>query len=893
MSTFLDNLKSTFASIGHKHTTADLTDYKVDDTLSSTSSNPISNKAVNDEFETVSQAMGILDLALDGKADSSHSHNELYYTETEIDQKLSGKASATHNHAISEVTNLQSSLDAKVPTSRTINSKPLTANVTLSASDVGAAPASHSHDDRYYTKIEVDQNFNEAFAEAKASGEFDGKDGEDGISPTVDIETTVVEESISTEDDDIIAPTRNGVIIRTNDKDGTKTAEVLDGRTPWIGNNGNWFIGVEDTGKPSRGTGILKVTTAPSSYTTATAGKNPIKRMKISTIISEADVDEVLIGDQIEYSYYHYHIYYVDETYAYMDTSQSIRGSAGTDGYTPVRGTDYWTNEDKSEIIEGVVDELQSYVTPQMFGAKGDGATDDTAAIQAALDASSYVYIPDGTYIINATNSGWSEWRAGGIYPRSNQTIELSNNAILKAKDNITGFYNILNINNVRDVHVRGGKIQGIKTTPTRTDPAPGGEFGYCISTYGATNITIENMELFDCWGDSVFVGYTAAGVDTKNVKIDNCVLHDSRRQGISIVGCTNAVIKGCEIYNISGTAPQSGIDIEPDGSGKADNIIIDSCYIHDNKSSSIILAKVPDMITDVVITNCKVDVLNFDGGKHTMVSDCVAKRIRLASADSPVYVSNCHIDSVSISGGDGFFSNCIFDKSYGEYIIQSTNDKNPSLISQNVSFNHCSFKADGNATRFLQLVGALSNVYPEKKIAFFDCDIDLTNGCSFSNRFPGEELRIENCTVGIKDGGYQGFTANNNQPVKFIVRNSKIYSPTNLTYLLSLTNMSDLDVRFSGNEILNYNNLVYASTVGGTIRLLNNIMSSVKITGTHTLNVINSNDMPTKTSQLTNDSGFLTAHQDISGKADKSNAETWTFTLADGSTTTKKVVLA
>ena len=32
--------------------------------------------------------------------------------------------------------------------------------------------------------------------------------------------------------------------------------------------------------------------------------------------------------------------------------------------------------------------------------------------------------------------------------------------------------------------------------------------------------------------------------------------------------------------------------------------------------------------------------------------------------------------------------------------------------------------------------------------------------------------------------------------------------------------------------------------------------------------------DVPTKTSQLTNDSGFLTSHQDISGKQDKSTLE-------------------
>jgi hypothetical protein len=42
-------------------------------------------------------------------------------------------------------------------------------------------------------------------------------------------------------------------------------------------------------------------------------------------------------------------------------------------------------------------------------------------------------------------------------------------------------------------------------------------------------------------------------------------------------------------------------------------------------------------------------------------------------------------------------------------------------------------------------------------------------------------------------------------------------------------------------------------------------------------------NHIPGKTSQLTNDSGYVTS----------SNAETWTFTLADGSTVTKKVVLA
>lgn len=60
--------------------------------------------------------------------------------------------------------------------------------------------------------------------------------------------------------------------------------------------------------------------------------------------------------------------------------------------------------------------------------------------------------------------------------------------------------------------------------------------------------------------------------------------------------------------------------------------------------------------------------------------------------------------------------------------------------------------------------------------------------------------------------------------------------------------------------------------------------------------------NIPTKTSQLTNDSKFLTSVPDEyvteteltnKGYALKSNAETWTFTLDDGTTVTKKVVLA
>ena len=72
--------------------------------------------------------------------------------------------------------------------------------------------------------------------------------------------------------------------------------------------------------------------------------------------------------------------------------------------------------------------------------------TDDTVAIQQALDAASYVYFPDGIYMINGNSTNWWSAINGGIFPHSNQTIILSNNATLKVIENLSGFYTILNI---------------------------------------------------------------------------------------------------------------------------------------------------------------------------------------------------------------------------------------------------------------------------------------------------------------------------------------------------------------------------------------------------------------------------------------------------------------
>lgn len=199
LSDFLDNIRLLYSEIGHKHTTADMTDYKVDTTLSPTSTNPVQNKVLDAEFEAISTAMNILEQAIDDKADVNHNHDDRYYTESEINTKLAGKSDTSHKHdslydakgsAADSLSYANAYTDENIsalsegfseviyqmygddisedgaPTIRGIANDE--ANTALeSAKDYtdsvasGKANASHIHDDRYYTETEVDTKLNE------------------------------------------------------------------------------------------------------------------------------------------------------------------------------------------------------------------------------------------------------------------------------------------------------------------------------------------------------------------------------------------------------------------------------------------------------------------------------------------------------------------------------------------------------------------------------------------------------------------------------------------------------------------------------------------------------------------------------------------------------------
>lgn len=82
-----------------------------------------------------------------------------------------------------------------------------------------------------------------------------GEPGQDGVTPTFSIESVETGEPGTDADVTMTGDAPNHglkFVIPRGDKGDTGAAGA-DGKTPYVGDNGNWFVGSDDTGKPSRG----------------------------------------------------------------------------------------------------------------------------------------------------------------------------------------------------------------------------------------------------------------------------------------------------------------------------------------------------------------------------------------------------------------------------------------------------------------------------------------------------------------------------------------------------------------------------------------------------------------------------------------------------------------
>jgi hypothetical protein len=113
------------------------------------------------------------------------------------------------------------------------------------------------------------------------------------------------------------------------------------------------------------------------------------------------------------------------------------------------------------------------------------------------------------------------------------------------------------------------------------------GEQRHCLDIENASNVTVSGISCNDSGGDGAYVRAST------NVTIEDSIFNNNRRQGSSITGQVNHIYYLRDQFtNTSGTAPQSGIDIEPNSpTDFLLDVNIDDCSTNANAGDGLMIS--------------------------------------------------------------------------------------------------------------------------------------------------------------------------------------------------------------------------------------------------------------------------------------------------------------
>ena len=244
-------------------------------------------------------------------------------------------------------------------------------------------------------------------------------------------------------------------------------------------------------------------------------------------------------------------------------------------------------------------------------------------------------------------------------YYENGGTLNLKSNTNLYINGTISiiansySHYRLILVEKASNVHIYNGVLIGDVETHTGET----GEWGYGVTFNSAINCSIHNTEISLMWGDGIDIDGVSNSMDNicSNILINNCNIHNCRRQGISVEHCQNSIIQNCTINDIGNpknTPPTAAIDIEPYNDKVCKNIqvincITSGCYapkVHGNvsgihffnvKMNGALVCTVNN--GDCIYENCTItEVVNLKGtlnGKFTFLN-CVLPLLAVKSVN-------------------------------------------------------------------------------------------------------------------------------------------------------------------------------------------------------------------------------------------------------------------
>lgn len=232
--------------------------------------------------------------------------------------------------------------------------------------------------------------------------------------------------------------------------------------------------------------------------------------------------------------------------------------------------------EDPSDDVKNVRD----------YGAQGDGRTDDTFAIQAAIDAATQgdtVYLPEGTYSVNHTDNSRAVLRIDGNRHADNLTFEGDGrNTVIELADDIDDSYVILLVTNPKNYSLT---LQNLVLDARRSSFDDDFSAGHGLSFYdsegsGPGNVLVRDLEVRNC-------GQLGINIQFGGVTLRRVTSHHNFRHGIAVSTNRSGIhdppprIQYCHIYQ-NGRMGTSGRGLNFHG-GKG---VVEDTVIEGNQGS-------------------------------------------------------------------------------------------------------------------------------------------------------------------------------------------------------------------------------------------------------------------------------------------------------------------